>query len=42
MAGFARLLRYCWIERGGRDMMLFVVEQSSSLYVPRAFVGDIP
>ena len=42
MAGFARLSRYCWMERGGWDMMLLVAEQSSSLYVPVAFVGDTP
>ena len=39
MVEFARLLRYCWIEQGGWDMMPFVLEGDSFLYVPGAFFG---
>ena len=42
MAGFARSSRYCWMERGGWDMMLFVLEGDSFLYAPGVFFGDTP
>ena len=40
MAGFARLSRYCWMERDGWDMMLFVLGGDSFLCIPGAFFGD--
>ena len=42
MAGFARLLRYCWMERDGWDMVPLMVGQDSFLYVPGVFFGDTP
>ena len=41
MAGFARSLRYCWMEQDGWDM-LWMVGQDPFLYVPGVFVSDIP
>ena len=42
MAGFARSLRYCWMEQGGWDMVPFVLEGDSFLCIPGAFFGDTP